>query len=179
MCGNIFGIMSLISLHIWLQERWKRNLLLEGEWGFGEKILDMQQCGWSCHSIYQTSYIWSQKSRLKAEVEGSRSEEGMGNVVHERASSSARSLPVCPICAFIQEIVRQRRYWLSVLSVRMVSFTGCEVTQVLCKAKSVKIFANLSVGRRRWGSTWATIWMAVTSTWNTVVRGGICQALQL
>ena len=34
------------------------------------------------------------------------SDEDMGNVLHDRASSSARSLPVCPTWAFIQEIVK-------------------------------------------------------------------------
>ena len=77
----------------------------------------------------------------------------MGNVLHDRASSSAHSLPV-PIWAFIQEIVRQRRFWLSVLSVRMVFFTSCEVTKVLCKARSVawesvKIFTNMPVGKKK------------------------------
>ena len=43
---------------------------------------------------------------FKGRGEGKMSEEDMWNVLHDLASLSAHSLPICPTYALIQEIVR-------------------------------------------------------------------------
>ena len=62
--------------------------------------------------------------------------EVMGNAAQDLAKASARSLPSKPVCALIHEIVRQRSRRLVSLRVDIASLTSCEVTRVLCKARS-------------------------------------------
>ena len=100
--------------------------------------------------------------------EGRRLEEVIGNEEHDFASSSARSLPIWPTCALIQEIVRQRSDWLKVFREDIVFLTSCEVTRVLCNAskavcESVKIFTYLSSSHISTSKAWAAICIAVIS----------------
>ena len=73
--------------------------------GLGRIFLDILQWRCACHLLCQRLYMWSHRSFLKVAGEGRRSEEVIGKMEQDFASSSARSLPIWPTWALIQVIV--------------------------------------------------------------------------